>query len=396
MISTEEHLKNFLEEELPLLAADERYFFDRLIGNTSPIVIYGSGKLGRKLARSLMDLGNTPLAFVDNNPQLWSQNIEGVPVYGVQEAVQRFGNSAIFVVSVWSPGHDRRFENIKGQLESLGCHKVVHFLPLFWKYAESLLPHYRLDLPSRMLFKKSDIEKSFLLLEDEKSRLEFIAQLKLMLYANANVLPPCDPTKSTYFPEDLFQLGQSEVFVDCGAFDGDTTRALLLRTNGLFGFVVAYEPDPENFLKLKSYAASLPAFQQNSFRLHQCALGSARGTVRFDAMGSVSSAITQDGKIEVLLETLDLTLEALAPTYIKMDIEGSEMEALEGGRKIIEKYHPRLACCVYHKQDHLWEIPLKMKELNPDYPLYLRRYDDEFWDVVCYSAPHMPEQSRNP
>ena len=80
-------------------------------------------------------------------------------------------------------------------------------------------------------------------------------------------------------------------------------------------------------------------------------------------------------------------LEELGPTFIKLDIEGFEIDALHGGRKTIERNAPVLAICVYHRQDHLWRIPLLLSELRNDYAFFLRPHNEEGWDLVCYAVP---------
>jgi FkbM family methyltransferase len=386
-MNASEQFKAFLDDDLVKLAARERTAFDELAGAGNSIVIYGCGNLGRKLAQALRQAGTPAAAFIDGNKTLWGKSVLALPVYGVEEAARLYGKDAVFVVAVWSPGKDRRFEAIKQTLQAAGCNKVVHFLPLFWKHAETLLPHYRLDLPSQALAQKDPMVRAFELLADEPSRAEFLVQLEWMLLGDGGLVPPGEPIGDTYFPADLFRLSGQECFVDCGAFDGDTLRTFLRRTNNSFAGIVAYEPDPDNCVKLGQYVHSLPDELQTKVRIEQCALGSTAGIVRFAAMGSVSSSITADGSIEVALKRLDDTLQDAAPTYIKMDIEGAEIETLRGGQRAIQTFHPKLAACVYHLQDHLWQIPLEMKRLNPDAALYLRRYDDEFGDVVCYSVP---------
>lgn len=388
-MSASEQFNAFLQADLPRLAAREREAFDDRAGSRKSIVIYGCGNLGRKLAGILGKAGTPAVAFVDTNESLWGKHVAELPVYSVDEAGRMFGRDAVFVVAVWSPGEDRRFDTFKKKLEAAGCNQVIHFLPLFWKHAEALLPHYRLDLPSHALLKKDAMVRAFELFEDEPSKAEFLVQLKWMLLGDARAVPPGNPIGDTYFPADLFQLSGKESFVDCGAFDGDTLRTFQSRANNGFAAAVAYEPDPDNYIKLEKYIQSLAAEVRPKIRLEQCALGSTEGIVRFDAMGSVSSCITAGGSIEVPLKRLDDTLQDIAPTYIKMDIEGAEIEALRGGERAIQRHHPKLAACVYHVQEHLWQIPLEMKRLNPESAFYLRRYDDEFGDVVCYSIPRM-------
>jgi hypothetical protein len=84
---------------------------------------------------------------------------------------------------------------------------------------------------------------------------------------------------------------------------------------------------------------------------------------------------------------LDDLLPSTIPTFIKMDIEGAEPDALRGASKLIAEHTPVLAICLYHAQEHLWQIPLLLQSLNSTYNFYLRRYADECWEIVCYAVP---------
>ena len=70
-----------------------------------------------------------------------------------------------------------------------------------------------------------------------------------------------------------------------------------------------------------------------------------------------------------------------------MDIEGAEMDALQGGRHAIATDKPLLAVCVYHTQDDLWKIPLFVRDLLPDHRLYLRCHEGDGWQTVLYAVP---------
>ena len=69
-----------------------------------------------------------------------------------------------------------------------------------------------------------------------------------------------------------------------------------------------------------------------------------------------------------------------------MDIEGSELKALEGMKQTIKKYKPKLAICIYHKFEDLWELPLYIKKLVPEYQLYIRNYTSYLDEIVLYAA----------
>ena len=129
-----------------------------------------------------------------------------------------------------------------------------------------------------------------------------------------------------------------------------------------------------------------PDAMRAKIALMQLAVGSHREKVRFRAMGTDLSAVGS-GSLEVVCVPLDEALEDCTPTYIKMDIEGSELQALAGAQKIIERTIPVLAICVYHRQSDLWQIPSLIRSMSDDYRLYLRPHGSEGWDLVCYAIP---------
>ena len=72
--------------------------------------------------------------------------------------------------------------------------------------------------------------------------------------------------------------------------------------------------------------------------------------------------------------------------FIKMDIEGSELEALKGAKNTIKRHKPRLAICIYHKIEDFYTIPKYIKELVPEYKLYVKHHTDREWETVLYAS----------
>lgn len=72
-------------------------------------------------------------------------------------------------------------------------------------------------------------------------------------------------------------------------------------------------------------------------------------------------------------------------TFIKMDVEGSELQSLKGAQKTIRKNRPRLAISVYHRPEDLVEIAEYILELNPEYQFILRQYNSNFWETILYA-----------
>ena len=359
----------------------ERNTFDEIArGSSGDIVLCGAGGLGRRTLAGLRKHGVTPLAFADNNAARWGGTVDGLPVLPPQEAVRLCGSSAIFVITVWGAfGKDRMRDRIC-QFRGLGAERVASFVPLYWKYPEGLAPHYGFDLPHKLYQQAGEVRAAFELLDDEVSRREYLSQIRWRLLGDFEGL--AEPAgHSIYFPSDLCPLLEDDVFVDCGAFDGDTVDLFLRECGGHFSAVVAFEPDFRNFARLREKMGNTAAIS-----LRHAATGAVDGKARLVAEGGPASAIG-DGDEEVDCVTLDEALAGCLPTYLKMDIEGAELDTLSGATRIIRDESPVLAICCYHRQDHLWKIPLFIHSQNAGYRFHLRPHDREMWDLVCYAIP---------
>ena len=348
------------------------------IRSNGPIVLFGAGRLGLIAIKGLRRVGIKPVAWADNNPRLQGTSVEGLPVFSAAEAATKFGGAATFVVTIYTGAGVRR------QLAENGL-RVVAFTHVFRQYPETFLPHGCLDLPSKLLPHRRGILRAAKIWADDASRTEYLAQIRYRALLDEAV-PPTRPG-SMYFPEDLLKITADEVFVDCGAFDGDTVRAFLDRSANSFGRIVALEPDASNFRRLGIFVAGLPEQVRNKIHLENAAVGSQSGKVRFEAIGTAGSQVTDAGTYEVQSRALDDVLADFGASLIKMDIEGSELSALEGAQNTIRKHVPALSICLYHKQEDLWTIPLYIASLSDKYRLYLRRHSDDCWEQICYAIP---------
>jgi FkbM family methyltransferase len=381
-------LKTIVAEDLERLLARERTLFD---AQASPldkaVVLFGAGGLGRMTLAGLRRVGIEPLAFSDNNPSLWGAAIDGVQVLSPADAAKLFGDKASFVVTIWRAGGGHRLANTRRQLLDLRCSKVVSFAALFWKYGEVFLPYYALGLPHTLRGQADQIERGFELWSDDASRAEYLSQVRFRFALDFDGLPSPD-VHDQYFPDDLFKIRDDEVFVDCGAFDGDTLKALLeVHVPSFRGQIVALEPDPSNLQKLTQYVSALRQELRGRVSIMPLAAGARREKVSFAATGTAAAGIDHSGPLRVDCAPLDEILKDTDPTYIKMDIEGGELEALEGARTVIRRTAPILAVSIYHRPDHVWKIPLLISSIQPQYRYFLRPHNEEGWDLVCYAVP---------
>jgi hypothetical protein len=357
----DQQLEGLLAEGVEGARKREAATFDELAGpNASEVVLFGAGNLGRHTLAGLRAVGIEPLCFVDSNKARWGQTVDGLPIRSPEEGANLYGSHAAFIVTIWRGEGAARMSNRVAQIRQLGCKIVVPFLPLFWKYPASLLPHYMHDLPHRVHLQSDRVREAFRLLTDDDSRREYLAQLRYRLLGDFACLP--DPIPGPmYFREELFSLGEDETLVDCGAYDGDTI-SLTNRVQGLSEDV------------------------RGRIRLYQAATGEINERVVMDVGSGVASQVGK-GDHEVESFALDSLLADIRMTFLKMDIEGSEVATLKGAQSLIRQNTPILAISAYHVQDHLWSIPLLIHELVPDYSLYLRPHMLEGWDLVCYAVP---------
>jgi FkbM family methyltransferase len=342
-------------------------------------VLFGAGRLGRSVLKALNSIGIRPVAFADNNPQLWATEIDDLTVLSPEQAANEFGSRAVFVVTIYTSAP------IHKQLQNMGLN-VISFPALAWKFPDVFLPHGALDLPNKIFEQADEICNVLNIWSDEDSCREYIAQLEWRMSLDSSVLPPHLPPEETYFPSDIYKYLTNEVFVDCGAFSGDTIQAYIKHQKQYFSKIIAVEPDPINCRFFEKFVSNLPIEFQTNIEIKQYAVGSKRERVLFNITGSAASSVGT-GEFQVESVPLDELLVNDQPTFIKMDIEGAELEALLGAKKTIRQHLPVLAICLYHSQEHLWKIPALIKSISENYNLFLRRYSDECWELVCYAVP---------
>lgn len=191
--------------------------------------------------------------------------------------------------------------------------------------------------------------------------------------------------REQYF-EPFFKVsGGKPVFVDVGGFDGFTSEEFI-RYAPDYHAVYMFEPEETN-------RATCQERLSGRKNIHLLPYGAGRedAVLRFSSDGS-ASALRDDGESEIHIRRID-DLVAERPTFLKMDIEGAELMALEGARGLIARDQPTLAIAVYHRPSDMWNIPSKIVEISSDYKIYLRHYTESIYETVMYFVP--PEYERH-
>lgn len=222
-------------------------------------------------------------------------------------------------------------------------------------------------------------------LSDDKSRLSLLAYINQKISMSYGYL---DKVKSDvqYFDADIIRLEENESLVDAGAYIGDTAESFLreLKKSGIkeYDAIYSFEPDKANYEKLNK-------LNMKNFYTFPVASSDKKEEVFFSSKGKGSSSgISEDNSgISIKTDTIDEVLEGKKVTFIKMDVEGYELASLKGAKRIIENNRPKMAICIYHKRQDLWEIQKYIESIVNDYQFYIRAYEDTVTELLLYALP---------
>ncbi|MDD3413823.1 MAG: FkbM family methyltransferase [Lachnospiraceae bacterium] len=186
-----------------------------------------------------------------------------------------------------------------------------------------------------------------------------------------------------YFRKDIFTIGEEEVLIDAGGYIGDSVEEFIDFVDGKYKYIYSFEPD-ETYFQIATTTFKLKNVKGKIFPY---GLSEKNGIFGFEENHFAQSALNEKGgkKIEVI--TLDNFCDknSITPTFIKMDIEGAEKMACKGAYHTIRNNMPKLAICIYHLEDDLWEIPFYLMKEFEDYKFYIRHHSNTRSETVLYA-----------
>ena len=189
-----------------------------------------------------------------------------------------------------------------------------------------------------------------------------------------------------YFDLEYLPHVDKEGFVDVGSLDGLSTVAFREWSKGDSDRCYCFEPDKKNAEKT---ARNLDKFGVVRYQVFEKGLWDETTDLVFESLGTGLSRFSEEDSgataIRIPVVRLDDEIGDERITFIKMDIEGAELRALHGAERIIKEQKPKLATCVYHNKEDIWEIPEYVLNLRNDYKLYFRHYVDGVGETVMYA-----------
>ena len=211
-------------------------------------------------------------------------------------------------------------------------------------------------------------------LADELSKKTFDNIIKYKISGKINYLFDCEVDCNE--PYHSFLALKKERFLDLGAYNGDTALDFASRCPD-YQNITAVEPDAKTFKKLQNNTAAL-----RDLTLKNACVSDKCGLLPFSMKGGRNSALGDGG---TLLESISIDSLKTNFSYIKMDVEGAEVDAVKGAEKTIKAAKPKMLISAYHRTEDLIKIPQTVLGIRDDYKLYIRHFKYlPAWDTNFY------------
>lgn len=328
-----------------------------------PIVLYGMGNGADKIISVLESYGIKYSGVFATDGFVRDKYFHGMKLTSYGKLKEKYGNMIVLVS--FGSARPEVIENIKriaAEQELYAPDVPVYGGGLFTKeYAKN---------------HRAELEYVYSRLADEKSRETFKNVIEYKITGKPEYLFACETDTDEPY-ESFLRLSDNERFFDLGAYNGDTVSDFVGRT-GSYGSITAVEPDPKNFKKLTRFAEEL-----QDMRLINSCISDKSGEKSFSVHGGRNSTAGIGELIRSV--TVDALSKPTPPTYIKMDIEGSEREAIKGAENTIKVYKPKMLISCYHRTEDLFKLPIEVDKIRNDYKLYLRHFPSvPAWEMNYY------------
>lgn len=180
---------------------------------------------------------------------------------------------------------------------------------------------------------------------------------------------------------DYLSPQENEIFIDGGVYDGTSSGDFVKWTNGKYEAIYAFEANPYCAEKCKRFYADNNI---HDVEFIEKGLWNKKERLRFAGDFTPTSRLSANGNEVVDFDTIDNVLNGKRASFIKMDIEGAEYQALLGAKKTIKKYRPRMALSIYHKPQDIIELPALLLKYHENYNFALRQYNSFADETVLY------------
>ncbi len=332
---------------------------------SKPVVLYGMGDGADKVLAAFEKYGIKASAVMASDDFVRGQSFHGFRVKKLGELEREYGD---FVIALcFASQLPEVMDHIKEVAQKHTT--LVPSVPVFGDviFDGGFTEKYR-----------EGIESAYMLLEDGLSRRVYENVLRFYYTGKMELLDEITTAKDEAF-NNILKLGQNELYLDLGAYNGDTIDEFLHYSGGSYRKIVALEPNGKNYKKLSEHCLGM-----KNTELWQLGAYSHNTILTFNNKAGRNSAISDSG-VQTHVAAVDTILCGAAATYIKADVEGADFETLIGAKNTLKNFKPKLNFSAYHRFEDIFRLPLLIKKLNPEYKIYLRHHPYiPAWDTNLY------------
>ncbi len=326
-----------------------------------PVVVYGMGNGADKVIDEFNRLEIPVMGVTASDDFVRGQSFRGFTVKKLSEYEGDFIIAVAFASSI---------PEVMNHIYSL-CNKYRMLVPCVPVFGDEIFNREFIEMNA------DKINAAYELFDDKSKRI-FAGCVDFMFSGELSVLKGITTEKNEVF-DNILKLRNNEIYLDLGAYRGDTVEEFLHYCSNEYESIIALEPDRRTFKKLTEYLKYVP----NS-TAYQKAVYSESKILIFSSKAGRQSTISDKGE-EIEAVSIDDLCGGKRVSYIKMDVEGVEYEAISGAENTLKSQKPKLNIALYHRSKDIFELPLKIAEINPDYKFYLRRHPYiPCWDMNLY------------
>lgn len=367
-----------MHAELQSLAARFADKPARVLPAYKPVWIFGAGQFGRDLCGALCAGGYTVAGFIETKPS--ATQASGLPLINWQQWSSMHSDAPL-CIGVFN--RSMPLNELEALARQNGAHDVFFPWDIYHAFRQYLGWRFWLSEPDRILSQLDALTRAMDCLSDDASKrcLLDIATFRLGLDTAYGSFRHND---NQYFNEFTLQnlQGKPICYVDGGAYNGDTYLELCSMADVPNAYL--FEPDSANYAQLVANTSQ----RTGQVQCLPLGLSDRYDILGFNAGNGEGASITEKGSAHIAVAALDTVLAGHSVDFIKLDVEGAELQALQGARQIIERARPVLAISLYHCPQDLWELPLTLASMCVNYRFHIRQHFSNSFDSVLYAVPH--------
>lgn len=349
------------------------------------IVCFGAGSKGRQSVEILKKFGINPIAYCDNNEELWGTMNDGIKIMGYRDIRSTFDEYVILITCTLKNAMEIYNDLIANEEKN-----PIYFFSNPYKAENKILTY------EEIILNQNSIQESYDLLADEQSKKIFIEFMNWKVTGDmSKVVRFTEGNWLEVFSSDLLPHKKDYVYVDVGVYTGDSLVRFLAFSGGRYSRIIGYEPDEVNYTeasrmielcRLENITLEKKGLWSEKTKKEFFSIGDgetiyessnffrdAHNTVKNQLLDKVNNSVSNFVWVDTLDNLLLNEINEADNLLVKIDALASEGPIIYGMEKIIVKCKPIIVMEYGTHSEHTMDMIPYLHKLNPEYKFYIRQ-----------------------